>query len=265
MYHFMSGLYAQLNHFYSMGRNFMRRLFAECLGTFWLVLGGCGAAVLAAGFPALGLGFLGVSLAFGLSLLTMAYAIGPISGCHINPAVTLGLAAAGRFPMRDVLGYIVAQCVGAILGAAVLYLIASGAVGFTLANGFAANGYGEHSPGGYTMQAAFICEFVMTMFFLIVILGSTDNRSPVSLAGIPIGLSLTLVHLVSIPVTNASVNPARSLAPALFVGDWAINQLWLFIVAPIIGAIVAGVIYRWLFSREVLVVKTTHSEFVATR
>ncbi|MDQ7977085.1 aquaporin Z [Paraburkholderia sp. SARCC-3016] len=225
-----------------------KRLFAELFGTFWLVLGGCGSAVLAASFAGpehgLGIGFVGVSLAFGLTVLTMAYAIGHVSGCHLNPAVSIGLATAGRFPMRDVVPYIVAQLAGAILGALVLSLIASGKPGFDLvASGFASNGYGERSPGHYTMAAAFICEAVMTGFFLFVILGATDQRAPAGFAPIAIGLCLTLIHLVSIPVTNASVNPARSTGPALFAGGAAVDQLWLFWTAPIIGAIVAGIAY----------------------
>lgn len=225
----------------------MKRLVAEGLGTFWLVLGGCGAAVLAAGFPAVGIGLLGVSLAFGLTVLTMAYAIGAISGCHLNPAVTLGLWASGRFPLRDVPAYIAAQCVGAVAGAGILYLIASGQAGFSLSGGFAANGFGAHSPGGFSLQAALVCEVVMTFMFLMIILGSTDSRAPAGFAPIAIGLGLTLIHLISIPVTNTSVNPARSLGPAVFVGDWAMGQLWLFWVAPIAGAILAGAAYKFLF------------------
>ncbi len=225
----------------------MNRLFAESMGTAWLVLGGCGSAVLAAAFPDVGIGLLGVSLAFGLTVLTMAYAIGPISGCHLNPAVTLGLWAGGRFPLKDVIPYIIAQCVGAVIGAGILYLIASGKAGFDLAGGFASNGFGAHSPGGYTLQAVLICEIVMTFMFLMVILGSTDNRAPAGFAPIAIGLCLTLIHLISIPVSNTSVNPARSLGPAVYVGDWAVSQLWVFWVAPIVGAIVAGFIYRKVF------------------
>jgi aquaporin Z len=225
-----------------------KRLAAELIGTFWLVFGGCGSAVLAANFAGpvhgLGIGFVGVSLAFGLTVLTMAYAIGHISGCHLNPAVSVGLAVAGRFPARDVIPYIVAQVVGAVLAAFVLSQIALGKPGFDLvASGFATNGYGDHSPGHYTLAAAFICEVVMTAFFLFVILGATDTRAPAGFAPIAIGLCLTLIHLVSIPVTNTSVNPARSTGPALFVGGEAIGQLWLFWVAPIIGAVIAGVIY----------------------
>lgn len=223
-----------------------RALGAEFLGTFWLVLGGCGSAVLAAAFPDVGIGLLGVSLAFGLTVLTMAYAIGHISGCHLNPAVSVGLWMGGRFDASKLAPYIGAQVLGGLLGALVLYLIASGQAGFDLSGGFAANGYGEHSPGGYSMSAALIAEFVMTFMFLIIILGATDSRAPAGLAPIAIGLGLTLIHLISIPVTNTSVNPARSTGPALFVGGWALSQLWLFWVAPILGAAVAGVTYRWL-------------------
>ena len=222
------------------------RLGAEFLGTFWLVLGGCGSAVLAAKFPGVGIGFAGVALAFGLTVLTMVYAFGPISGGHFNPAVTVGLAAGGRFPAADVIPYIIAQVIGAIVAAAVLKIIASGAAGFDLvASGFAANGYAEHSPGGYSLTACLTSEIVMTFGFLIVILGATDARAVPGFAGIAIGLCLTLIHLVSIPVTNTSVNPARSTGPALFVGGWAVEQLWLFWIAPIIGAIIAGIVYRW--------------------
>jgi aquaporin Z len=223
-----------------------RRFAAELIGTFWLVFGGCGSAVLAAGFPKTGIGFLGVAFAFGLTLLTMAFTIGSISGCHINPAVTIGLWAGKRFPGGEVLPYIVAQLIGAILASTVLYVIASGASGFDLSNGFASNGYGAHSPGGYSMGAAFVAEFVLTFMFLIVILGSTDKRAAVGFAPIPIGLVLTLIHLISIPVDNTSVNPARSTGPALFVGGWALGQLWLFWVAPIMGAAVGGLFYNWL-------------------
>jgi len=209
------------------------------------VLGGCGSAVLAAAFPEVGIGLLGVSLAFGLTVLTMAFAIGHISGCHLNPAVSFGLWAGGRFPASELLPYIIAQVAGGIVGAGVLYLIASGQEGFSLAAGFASNGFGEHSPGGYSMISVMICEIVMTLFFLLVILGSTDERAPKGFAPIAIGLCLTLIHLISIPVSNTSVNPARSTGPALFVGDWAVSQLWLFWAAPIIGAILAGVIYRY--------------------
>jgi aquaporin Z len=220
-----------------------RRASAEFIGTFWLVFGGCGSAVLAAAFPNLGIGFLGVALAFGLTVLTMAYAIGHISGCHLNPAVSVGLCTARRFPVRDLIPYIVAQVLGGIFAALVLYLIASGKTGFSLAGGFASNGYAEHSPGGYSLVACFVAEVVLTFMFLVVILGSTDERAPAGFAGIAIGLTLTLIHLISIPVTNTSVNPARSTGPALFVGGWAISQLWLFWVAPLLGGALAGVIY----------------------
>ncbi len=223
-----------------------QRLTAEFLGTLWLVLGGCGSAVLAAAFPQVGIGLLGVSLAFGLSVVTMAYAVGHVSGGHFNPAVTVGLCTARRFLARDVVPYIVAQLAGAIIGAGILYVIASGKAGFNVASGFAANGYDSYSPGGYSLTAALVAEVVLTFFFLIVILGATDKRSPQALAGLAIGLALTLIHLVSIPVTNTSVNPARSTGPAIFVGGWAIKQLWLFWVAPIIGAALAGVAYRFL-------------------
>jgi aquaporin Z len=227
-----------------------KALGAEFIGTFWLVLGGCGSAVLAAGFPNLGIGFVGVALAFGLTVLTMAYAIGHISGCHLNPAVSIGLWAGGRFPASKLLPYIVAQVLGAIVAAAVLYLIASGKAGFSLAGGFASNGYGEHSPGGYSLAACLVDEVVMTFMFLIVILGSTDERAPKGFAPIAIGLGLTLIHLISIPVTNTSVNPARSTGPALFVGGWALSQLWVFWLAPILGALIAGGVYRWLGATE---------------
>jgi len=223
-----------------------KKLGAEFIGTFWLVLGGCGSAVLAATFPETGIGFVGVSLAFGLTVLTMAFAIGHISGCHLNPAVSVGLWAGGRFPANELVPYIIAQVVGAIVAAGVLFVIASGAAGFDVAGGFASNGYGEHSPGGYTLTAALVTEIVMTFMFLIIILGATDERAPAGLAPIAIGLGLTLIHLISIPVTNTSVNPARSTGPALFVGGWATAQLWLFWVAPIVGAILAGWAYRWL-------------------
>ncbi|WP_071910984.1 aquaporin Z [Aeromonas sp. SCS5] len=228
----------------------MKPVAAEFLGTFWLVLGGCGSAVLAAAFPHVGIGLLGVSLAFGLTVLTMAYAIGHISGCHLNPAVTIGLWAGGRFPASGVFSYIVAQVLGAIAAAAVLYVIASGQAGFDLSVGFASNGYGEHSPGGYSMMAALVCEAVMTGFFLFVIMGATDSRAPAALAPVAIGLCLTLIHLVSIPVTNTSVNPARSTGVALFVGDWAIGQLWLFWVAPIVGAILGALAYRLVAAEQ---------------
>jgi aquaporin Z len=223
-----------------------QKMSAEFLGTLWLVLGGCGSAVLAAAFPGVGIGLLGVSFAFGLSVLTMAYAVGHISGGHFNPAVTLGLFSGGRISSKDIAPYIIAQLAGAIAGAGILYLIASGKAGFELAGGFASNGYDEHSPGGYTMVAALVAEVVMTFFFLIVILGATDERAPKGLAPIAIGLALTLIHLVSIPVTNTSVNPARSTGPAIFVGGWAVKQLWLFWVAPIVGALLAGAAYRTL-------------------
>ena len=221
------------------------RLTAEFIGTFWLVLGGCGSAVLAAAFPSVGIGLLGVSVAFGLTVLTMAYAIGHISGCHLNPAVTLGLAVSGRFKPAEVVPYWVAQVLGAIAAAALLYLIASGKAGFDLAGGLASNGYAEHSPGRYSLTAGFVTELTMTFMFLMIILGATDSRAPQGFAPIAIGLALTLIHLISIPVTNTSVNPARSTGPALIVGGWALQQLWLFWVAPLIGAALAGVLYRW--------------------
>ena len=217
---------------------------AEFLGTFWLVLGGCGSAVLAAAFPQLGIGLAGVSLAFGLTVLTMAYAIGHVSGCHLNPAVSVGLWAGGRFPAGQLLPYVIAQLAGAIAAGGVLYLIASGKAGFDVAAGFASNGYGEHSPGGYTLQAALVCEVVMTALFLVVILGATDARAPQGFAPIAIGLCLTLIHLISIPVTNTSVNPARSTGVALYVGDWAVAQLWAFWVAPVAGALLGAGLYR---------------------
>ena len=228
----------------------MKSYGAEFFGTFWLVLGGCGSAVLAAAFPDVGIGLLGVALAFGLTVVTMAFAIGHISGCHLNPAVSIGLWAGGRFPASKLLPYIVAQVLGGLVGAGVLYLIASGQAGFSLAGGFASNGYGEHSPGGYSLMAALVCEIVMTMVFLVIILGATDKRAPQGFAPLAIGLGLTLIHLISIPVTNTSVNPARSTAVALFVGDWAITQLWLFWVAPIVGALIGAVIYRYLGDKE---------------
>ena len=228
----------------------MKQCSAEFLGTFWLVLGGCGSAVIAAAFPGVGIGLLGVALAFGLTVLTMAYAIGPISGCHLNPAVSVGLWASGRFPASKLAPYIVAQVLGGIAAAAVLYVIASGAPGFDVSKGFASNGYGAHSPGGYSMLAALVCEVVMTLFFLLVILGSTDKRAPVGFAPIPIGLALTLIHLISIPVTNTSVNPARSTGVALFVGDWALSQLWLFWVAPIVGALLGAAAYRLIAGND---------------
>lgn len=231
-----------------------KRCAAECLGTFWLVFGGCGSAVLAAVYASgngnLGIGFAGVSLAFGLTVLTMAYTIGHISGCHLNPAVTLGLTAGGRFKASDVGPYIASQVVGAILGAGVLYLIASGNADFKLSGGFASNGYAEHSPGQYSLLACFVAEFVLTFFFLFIIHGATDKRAPAGFAPIAIGLGLTLIHLIGIPVTNLSVNPARSTGPALFVGGWAITQLWLFWVAPILGAVVAGTLYKNVFEAD---------------
>ncbi|WP_350294029.1 aquaporin Z [uncultured Croceitalea sp.] len=224
----------------------MKKLIAEFIGTFWLVFGGCGSAVLAAGFPEMGIGFVGVSLAFGLTVVTMAYAIGHISGCHLNPAVSIGLAVGGRFDKKDLIPYIISQVMGAIAGAGILYLIVSGKSGFEI-GGFAANGFGEHSPGGYDMVSAFVTEVVMTFFFLIIILGATHSKAPKYLAGLAIGLGLTLIHLISIPVTNTSVNPARSTSQALFAdGSWAIPQLWLFWLAPIVGAILAGMVYRFL-------------------
>jgi aquaporin Z len=228
----------------------MKRYGAELFGTFWLVLGGCGSAVLAAAFPDVGIGLLGVALAFGLTVLTMAFAIGHISGCHLNPAVSVGLWAGGRFPAKELLPYIVAQVTGGIAAGGVLYLIASGKAGFDLSGGFASNGYGAHSPGGYSLQAALITEVVMTMMFLVVILGATDKRAPQGFAPIAIGLCLTLIHLISIPVTNTSVNPARSTGVALFAGDWAISQLWLFWVAPMIGAVLGAAIYRFIGSEQ---------------
>lgn len=228
----------------------MKQYGAEFFGTFWLVLGGCGSAVLAAAFPNVGIGLLGVSLAFGLTVLTMAYAIGHISGCHLNPAVSVGLWAGGRFPANKLVPYIVAQVLGGILAGGMLYIIASGKAGFDVSAGFASNGYGAHSPGGYSLMAALVCEVVMTMMFLLIILGATDKRAPQGFAPLPIGLGLTLIHLISIPVTNTSVNPARSTAVALFVGDWAIAQLWLFWVAPIVGALIGAAIYRFIGSTE---------------
>jgi aquaporin Z len=227
------------------------RAAAEAIGTFWLVLGGCGSAVIGAAFPAVGIGHLGVAFAFGLTVLTMAFAIGHISGCHLNPAVSVGLWSANRFPASDLVAYIIAQVVGAVVASFVLYLIASGKPGFDLvASGFAANGYAEHSPSGYSLFSAAVCEVVMTYMFLLIIIGSTDKRAIAGFAGIAIGLGLTLVHLISIPVTNTSVNPARSTGPALFVGGWALQQLWLFWVAPMVGALLAGFTYRWLGGEE---------------
>ena len=227
-----------------------RKLAAEFIGTAWLVLGGCGSAVLAAAFPQLGIGFAGVALAFGLTVLTMAFAIGHVSGCHLNPAVSVGLWAGGRFPASSLPGYIIVQVLGGIAGAWVLYMIASGHAGFDAHAGFASNGYGDHSPGGYSLTAALVCEVVMTFAFLFVILGSTHGKAPAGFAPIAIGLCLTLIHLISIPVTNTSVNPARSTGPALFAGGWALGQLWLFWVAPIAGAVLAGFFYRWLSPDE---------------
>ncbi|MDX3904695.1 MAG: aquaporin Z [Pigmentiphaga sp.] len=227
-----------------------KRLCAEFLGTFWLVLGGCGSAVLAAAFPELGIGFAGVSLAFGLTVVTMAYAVGHISGGHFNPAVTVGLVAGGRFPAKDAIPYLIAQVIGGLAAGAVLYLIASGKAGFDAGAGFASNGYGEHSPGGYSLTAAIVCELVLTAFFLIVIHGATDKRAPAGMAPLAIGLALTLIHLISIPVTNTSVNPARSTGVAVFQGSWALEQLWMFWVVPLIGGIVGGLIYRCLLEKE---------------
>lgn len=228
----------------------MKKLGAEFFGTFWLVLGGCGSAVLAAAFPDLGIGFAGVALAFGLTVLTMAYAIGHISGCHLNPAISIGLWAGGRFPAKELPGYIIAQVLGAIAAGGVLFLIASGKADFSLSGGFASNGYGEHSPGGYPLQSAFLIEVVLTAFFLIVIMGATDKRAPAGFAPIAIGLCLTLIHLISIPVTNTSVNPARSTGVAVFVGGWATAQLWLFWVAPIIGGVLGASIYKFIGKQE---------------
>ena len=227
-----------------------RKYAAEAIGTFWLTFGGCGSAVLAAAFPQVGIGLLGVSLAFGLTVVTMAFAIGHISGCHLNPAVTVGLTAGGRFPASQVVPYIVSQVVGAVIGAAVLYIIASGGPGFDVAKGFASNGYAEHSPGHYSLLACLVTEVVMTAVFLFVIMGATHGRAPAGFAPLAIGLTLTIIHLVSIPVTNTSVNPARSLGPAIFVGGWAVQQLWLFWVAPLIGGALGGVLYSWLSPDE---------------
>lgn len=229
-----------------------KRFAAEFFGTFWLVLGGCGSAVLAAAFPNLGIGFVGVALAFGLTVLTMAYAIGHISGCHLNPAVTIGLWVGKRFPAKDIAPYIIAQVIGGLAGAGVLYLIASGAAGFSLDGGFASNGYGAHSPGGYSLTACLITEVVMTLMFILIILGATDKRAPQGFAPIAIGLGLALIHLISIPVTNTSVNPARSTGVAVFAGGWAVSQLWLFWVAPIIGAAIGGLIYRFIGGSKAL-------------
>lgn len=227
-----------------------KRCTAEFVGTFWLVFGGCGSAVLAAAFPGVGIGLLGVSFAFGLTVLTMAFAIGHISGCHLNPAVSVGLAVGGRFKPAELVPYIIAQVAGGVAGAGILYLIASGKADFKLADGFASNGYGEHSPGGYSLLAGFVAEFVLTFMFLMIILGATDKRAPQGFAPIAIGLGLTLIHLIGIPVTNLSVNPARSTGPAVFVGGWALAQLWLFWIAPILGAVVAGVVHRQIFAAQ---------------
>lgn len=227
-----------------------KRAAAEFFGTFWLVFGGCGSAVLAAGFPSLGIGFAGVALAFGLTVLTMAYAIGHISGCHLNPAVSVGLFVGNRFSGADLVPYVIAQVAGGVLGAAVLYVIARGKAGFSSSGGFASNGYGAHSPGGYSLVACFVAETVLTLFFLLIIMGSTDKRAPQGFAPIAIGLGLTLIHLIGIPVTNLSVNPARSTAPAIFVGGWAIQQLWLFWLAPILGAAIGGSIYKVIFGES---------------
>lgn len=235
---------------YFIKNNVMKKLFAEFFGTFWLVLGGCGSAVLAAAFPDVGIGLLGVSLAFGLTVMTMAYAIGHISGCHLNPAVSFGLWAGGKFSMKDLPSYVIAQVIGGIAGAGVLYLIASGNADFSTAGGFAANGFGEHSPGGYSLVSCLVAEVVMTFMFLLVILGSTDKGAPSGFAPIAIGLCLTLIHLISIPVTNTSVNPARSLGVAVFQGDWALGQVWLFWVAPIAGAVLAGFVHKALFATK---------------
>jgi aquaporin Z len=234
-----------------------KRLAAEFIGTLWLVLGGCGSAVLAAAFPALGIGFVGVSFAFGLTVLTMAYAIGHVSGCHLNPAVSVGLCVGGRFPARDLIPYIVAQVLGGIAGAAILYVIASGHAGFDLSAGFASNGYGTHSPGQYELSSCFATEVVMTFGFIFVIMGATHGSAPKGFAPIAIGLCLTLIHLISIPVTNTSVNPARSTGPALFVGGWALSQLWMFWVAPLIGAALAGIIYRWVGGNDPVPIAVT--------
>lgn len=234
-----------------MEASIIKRSGAEFIGTFWLVVGGCGSAVFAAAFPGLGIGFLGVSLAFGLTLLTMAFAIGHISGCHLNPAVSVGLTVGGRFPAKDLAPYIIAQVLGGIAAAAVIYFIATGKADYNIAtNGLAANGYGEHSPGGYSLTSAFVTEVVMTLMFVFIILGATDKLAPAGFAGIPIGFTLTLIHLISIPITNTSVNPARSTGPAVFVQGWAIEQLWLFWLAPILGAIIGGVLYRTISSKQ---------------
>jgi aquaporin Z len=233
-----------------------KRLAAEFIGTFWLVFGGCGSAVLAAAFPQLGIGFVGVALAFGLTVLTMAYAIGHISGCHLNPAVSFGLVAGKRFSSSDLLPYVIAQLAGGIAGSGVLYVIASGKAGFSLTNGFASNGYAAHSPGGYSLVACFVAEVVLTLFFVVIIMGATDRRAPTGFAPIAIGLGLTLIHLIGIPVTNLSVNPARSTGPAIFVGGWAIKQLWLFWVAPILGGTIGGALYAGVFGAELTASQT---------
>jgi len=235
----------------------MKKYAAEFVGTFWLVLGGCGSAVLAAAFPDVGIGLLGVSLAFGLTLLTMAFAIGHISGCHLNPAVSVGLWAGGRFPAKEIPPYVIAQVLGAIVAGGVLYIIASGQPGFEVSAGFASNGYGEHSPGGYSLTAALVAEIVMTMMFLVIILGATDKRAPKGLAPVAIGLGLTLIHLISIPVTNTSVNPARSTGVAVFVGGWAVAQLWLFWLAPIVGGVLGAVVYKYIGSEDKLLPETS--------
>lgn len=244
--------------------NLSRRAIAEFFGTFWLVFGGCGSAVLAAAFPQLGIGFYGVALAFGLTVLTMAYAIGHISGCHLNPAVSIGLVAGKRFPIRELFHYIVAQVIGGIAAAAVLYVIASGKAGFDLSGGFASNGYGAHSPGGYSLVACFVAEVVLTFFFLMIIMGATDRRAPAGFAPLAIGLGLTLIHLIGIPVTNLSVNPARSTGPAIFVGGWAITQLWLFWVAPITGGILGGAFYSAIFESQTTAVPAKEAAAVAS-
>lgn len=242
-----------------------KRTMAEAIGTFWLVFGGCGSAVLAAGFPDLGIGFVGVSLAFGLTVLTMAFAIGHISGCHLNPAVTIGLVAGKRHPASEIVPYVIAQLIGAVVAAAVLYVIASGKAGFDLSAGFASNGYETHSPGGYSLMAGLTAEFVLTFMFLMVILGATDKRAPAGFAPIAIGLCLTLIHLIGIPVTNVSVNPARSTGPALFVGGWALQQLWAFWLAPIAGATLAGVLYHSLFEETQREIGGLHSKAAISR
>lgn len=237
--------------------NLSKRAIAECFGTFWLVFGGCGSAVLAAAFPQLGIGFYGVALAFGLTVLTMAYTIGHISGCHLNPAVSFGLVVGKRFPIAELLPYVIAQLLGAILGAGVLYVIASGKAGFDVSSGFASNGYAAHSPGGYSLLACFVAEVVLTFFFLMIIMGATDRRAPAGFAPIAIGLGLTLIHLVGIPVTNLSVNPARSTGPAIYAGGWALAQLWLFWVAPIIGGTAGGALYGVVFEEGIIAKETT--------